>query len=620
VEKLCDFLLMTVPSGNGDPLGDLGLIVHCFDIDGMPVEGIPPDAFSIVVLEGQMMDWGIGDLPEFPTDELGRVFLTADLPASATIVHGLIGILVTIGGDPVLLDNWGEGIPVEMRTTDLDHDGFAGLSDMVLFHTAYGCCDPEIWCQQADYTGDGCVTLADAAIFEYFWYRGEPGKAARPFPAAHATPAANDVRDLFIGCLQRDFEEDNNGPGIIRDTRDVIAGVPFELKIIAKDFQCLTGVEFDLLLPPFIVNATVLPEAPFSTPQWSYLPDENRLQFYATTSYTNDSPTFVCNILLTSVFTGTLITDLFEFEQPLLTDCGYPPAEREPCIGSPTPCEVSHVTQDDPVFISCPNGDLDISDTVTVVMLDQESNPQPGLLAVDFRTTLVDLRGSNEGNMYKLTALAPETDINGELPYRFEARVPCGWDGCFDLMMTFTYEGCVLTQTKRVRTVNILRYADGDRNGWFDLVSDDDLFAWYDAKFTLDECLDLFGRFRCPVVDMNSIQLAEAHHGHACDMTGVPPSPDPAGVALHQNVPNPFNPTTSFTVELPGDAELASLCVYDLRGRVVRHIWEGPLPLGASRFDWNGRDDGNRTVAAGVYVARIDALGEQSSIRMVLLK
>jgi subtilisin family serine protease len=48
-------------------------------------------------------------------------------------------------------------------------------------------------------------------------------------------------------------------------------------------------------------------------------------------------------------------------------------------------------------------------------------------------------------------------------------------------------------------------------------------------------------------------------------------APTPAGVSLSQNVPNPFNPSTSISYDLPDDS-IVSLRVYDARGRVVATV------------------------------------------------
>ncbi len=67
-------------------------------------------------------------------------------------------------------------------------------------------------------------------------------------------------------------------------------------------------------------------------------------------------------------------------------------------------------------------------------------------------------------------------------------------------------------------------------------------------------------------------------------------------------VPNPANPGTAIGYELPR-ATHVTMRIIDLRGRVVRILSDGWRPAGAHRAFWDGRDDGGRAAASGVYLA-----------------
>jgi hypothetical protein len=102
--------------------------------------------------------------------------------------------------------------------------------------------------------------------------------------------------------------------------------------------------------------------------------------------------------------------------------------------------------------------------------------------------------------------------------------------------------------------------------------------------------------------------------------TGTPPPATPPPVyLLHANVPNPFNPLTriAYDVARPGPARVA---VYDLRGRLVQVLADGYHEAGSYAVDWTGRDDGGRSVAAGVYVARLEAPGHVSARKLTLVR
>jgi hypothetical protein len=90
-------------------------------------------------------------------------------------------------------------------------------------------------------------------------------------------------------------------------------------------------------------------------------------------------------------------------------------------------------------------------------------------------------------------------------------------------------------------------------------------------------------------------------------------------LALSQNFPNPFNPTTTIEYALPARGR-ASLRVYDVNGALVRTLVDAVEDAGAHRVTWDGRDDAGMSVASGVYLLRVDADGASRMRKMVLLK
>lgn len=93
-----------------------------------------------------------------------------------------------------------------------------------------------------------------------------------------------------------------------------------------------------------------------------------------------------------------------------------------------------------------------------------------------------------------------------------------------------------------------------------------------------------------------------------------------AGLRLHGAFPNPFNPTTTIAYGLP-KAGLVSLRIYDLSGRLVRDLVAGEMrTAGRHEETWDGRDASGRRAASGTYFCRIEAGGEQRSMRMMLVK
>ncbi|MBD3179931.1 MAG: T9SS type A sorting domain-containing protein [Candidatus Latescibacteria bacterium] len=93
----------------------------------------------------------------------------------------------------------------------------------------------------------------------------------------------------------------------------------------------------------------------------------------------------------------------------------------------------------------------------------------------------------------------------------------------------------------------------------------------------------------------------------------------PGGFRLYQNHPNPFNPITMISFDLPCSAEVR-LVVYDVRGRVVRELAEGRKNSGRYSIPWDGRNSENRMVSSGVYFYRLTAAGRTETRKMILLR
>jgi hypothetical protein len=63
--------------------------------------------------------------------------------------------------------------------------------------------------------------------------------------------------------------------------------------------------------------------------------------------------------------------------------------------------------------------------------------------------------------------------------------------------------------------------------------------------------------------------------------------------------------STRFRIELP-EAAGVTVALYDVRGRRVRTLAQGPRDAGVFVLEWDGRDEGGRVAPPGVYLARLD--------------
>jgi hypothetical protein len=95
----------------------------------------------------------------------------------------------------------------------------------------------------------------------------------------------------------------------------------------------------------------------------------------------------------------------------------------------------------------------------------------------------------------------------------------------------------------------------------------------------------------------------------------------PATFALHQNFPNPFNPATTISFDLPEAAEVR-LSVYSMLGQEVATVAAGHLEGGRYSYSWSAAGE----LPSGVYICKIVALSPQSAksysqiMKMMLLK
>ena len=79
---------------------------------------------------------------------------------------------------------------------------------------------------------------------------------------------------------------------------------------------------------------------------------------------------------------------------------------------------------------------------------------------------------------------------------------------------------------------------------------------------------------------------------------------------LGVSYPNPFNPQMIIPLDLVTDEALVHLALYDVLGRRVRLLWDGPLRTGSHRFAWDGRNEEGKAVAAGVYIYKVEVDGQ----------
>jgi hypothetical protein len=93
----------------------------------------------------------------------------------------------------------------------------------------------------------------------------------------------------------------------------------------------------------------------------------------------------------------------------------------------------------------------------------------------------------------------------------------------------------------------------------------------------------------------------------------------PRAFRLGQNVPNPFNPTTTVEFEVPAPG-LVKVAVYDVRGALVAVLVSRQMTPGNHRLTWDGRNRSGEPVSSGVYFIRMQANTFVDTKKILLLK
>jgi hypothetical protein len=101
--------------------------------------------------------------------------------------------------------------------------------------------------------------------------------------------------------------------------------------------------------------------------------------------------------------------------------------------------------------------------------------------------------------------------------------------------------------------------------------------------------------------------------------TGIKPGTPARETRLEQNLPNPFNPTTTirWTQAATGPTTLR---IYDVSGRVVRTLVSGLRNAGPHTVQWDGSNNTGEQVASGTYFYELRTGSLVEARSMVLLK
>ncbi len=152
--------------------------------------------------------------------------------------------------------------------------------------------------------------------------------------------------------------------------------------------------------------------------------------------------------------------------------------------------------------------------------------------------------------------------------------------------------------------------ADGElENGETDFVT-----------FSLNSLFMLPGDYEGEVIlNSNQGSIPIQLHLTVLEELGLIAGTMPEKFAVSNNFPNPFNPVTTFSIDLPAQSSV-NATVYDLYGRKIATLLHSVLHAGSYNLSWQGRNDAGVMVSAGMYFLKVDTEYNHHVQKMIFVK
>ena len=128
------------------------------------------------------------------------------------------------------------------------------------------------------------------------------------------------------------------------------------------------------------------------------------------------------------------------------------------------------------------------------------------------------------------------------------------------------------------------------------------VIAWLDSRATGEEYDWVQDLYAQRINDFSQVQIS------------VELQPAPLDFRIGDPYPNPFNPATTISFDLP-EAAKARLNIYDITGRLVAELVNGWRDAGRHELRFDGSN-----LASGIYIYRLTAGDFNAMGKMVLMK
>lgn len=135
------------------------------------------------------------------------------------------------------------------------------------------------------------------------------------------------------------------------------------------------------------------------------------------------------------------------------------------------------------------------------------------------------------------------------------------------------------------------------------------------SAVTYNDAIYLIGGYQTnpnqPLADMEIYDL----------LTGIPGAGPaiPEDFAQITGYPNPFNGVITLEVDIPARGE-NEVTIYNTLGQKVKTLFSGSLTAGTHTMQWDARDESNRTVGSGLYLAVLRGPGYLQKMKVIYVK
>ena len=134
---------------------------------------------------------------------------------------------------------------------------------------------------------------------------------------------------------------------------------------------------------------------------------------------------------------------------------------------------------------------------------------------------------------------------------------------------------------------------------------------------TIDEYYVL--NYRTEEYEKDSIHLGALQPNYVVSLTGTEDSVPEIEEVYLTNYPNPFNPSTTISYNVPMAADV-TLQIFNAKGQLVKTLVSGTQEQGNYSVTWNGKDNDDKAVSSGIYYSRLETAGKVFNKKMVLMK